>query len=191
MMKRTATGLLFLILFTSACGTDGGTSSGGSTGTNIGGDGLTTEETMAVATIEQGYPSSDWGEPGDPKQAHCWAVGMVTDFGIERLQKYGVVDANLEFDQVSSKPMSAPDAALFTDIEFRCDGDSFESGLEDLIRGDSRGDMSDAEMERCLQAVTEEDARQASEGFLREDGEPVEAFFDKLRQAGCGDFYGG
>jgi len=116
---------------------------------------------------------------------------MVTDFGIENLQKYGVVDANLEFDQVSSKPMSAADAALFTVIEFRCDGQSFESGVEELIRGDSRGDMSDAEMKKCVQAVTEEDFRQASEGFLREDAEPVEALFEKLRRAGCGDFSGG
>jgi hypothetical protein len=97
---------------------------------------------------------------------HCIVLGLVTDFGIEKLQKYGMVDANLEFGQVSSKPMSAADAALFTDIGFTC-GD-FEADVAAFIRGEN-GPMSDSEVERCVQAVTEDDVRRASEGFLQED----------------------
>ena len=187
-MRRMGTVLLSLVLVSSACGD--ADSSGSTTDSGNGSGDLTAEETAAVAKLERGYP--DWVDsdaPADPAEAHCWAVGMVTDFGIENLQKYGVVDADLEFDQASSEPMSAADAALFVDIEFRCE--SFEARVQELIRGDSRADMSDAEMKECVQAVTEEDVRQGFEGFLREDAEPVEALFEKLRRAGCGDFYGG
>ena len=112
---------------------------------------------------------------------------MVTDFGIEKLQRYGVVDANLEFDKVSSKPMSAADAAVFTDIGFKCGGD-FEADVAEFIRGEN-APMSDSEMERCVQWSPRNDVRRASEDFLQEDPTGVVALYAKLHKAGCGPQY--
>jgi len=84
--------------------------------------------------------------------------------------------------------MSAADAASFTDVQLR--RVDYKVQVKDLIEGESRHDMSVSELEDCVGVVTEDDVRQASEGFLQEDGEPAEALVEKLRQAGCGDFYG-
>jgi len=75
---------------------------------------LTADEAQAVATFERGYKTSSWWVEGEgPAEVQCPAVGMVTDFGIEKLEKYGVVDAHLEFDQASLERGTEPDAALF------------------------------------------------------------------------------
>jgi hypothetical protein len=180
-MMRSAAMLLALTFVASGCGPQDGTGSKSD-------GGLTVEETRAVAKIERGYPGSDWGNPDDPKKTvHCMALAMVTEFGVPRLQKYGVVDANLDFDKVSSEPMSAPDAALFTDVTWECGG-GFKSDLQELIRSDTRHNMSRSEMAKCVRAVSEQDVREASEGYLREDAEPMEKLFNKLRRARCGDF---
>ena len=80
--------------------------------------------------------------------------------------------------------MSEPDAALFVDIMIKCGGD-FEAEMAKLIR-DNSSSLSDSEVSHCVQAVTEDDLREADEGYLREDPEPVVAMYRKLREAGCG-----
>ena len=118
------------------------------------------------------------------------AIVWSNDWAMRR-SKYGVVDANLEFDTASGgQTISAPDAALFTDIMFRCRG-GYQGVVESLIRSDSRGDMSDAELNRCVHAVTEDDVRHGYEDFFSERGTATGALFRKLRRAACGDFYGG
>jgi hypothetical protein len=186
-IKRIATLLLAMILATAACSN---TDSAGSTGGdgNSGVNELTADETKAVAKIERGYPSSDWFDGEDPTEVHCLALGLVTDFGIDKLQKYGVVDANLEFDQTSSKPMSAPDAALFVDTALGCAPGDFAAVMAEALRADSPN-MSDSKVKRCAQAVTEDDERRAMEGYLQEDSRPVAAFYNKLHKAGCGPAY--
>jgi hypothetical protein len=151
-------------------------------------NGLTAEESDAVARIERGYPDSDVADIEDPDGVHCMAVKLVTEFGIKKLVKYGVVDDDLEFDGVSLKPMSADDAALFVDIEMSCDPTGFDEGMAEFIRGEERG-LSAAEIERCVGAVTEDDVRRAAEGFLRQDAAPVVSFYAKLERAGCGQGY--
>ena len=90
-MTRGAVVHLSLMLALAAC-------SNGGTGSSD--DGLTVEEEQAaVAKLERGYAASSWAYGEGPAELHCLAEGMVTDFGIEKLQKYGWVDANLKFDQ--------------------------------------------------------------------------------------------
>jgi hypothetical protein len=189
-MRLIAAGALILMGAASGCA-DGADNPGGSASASSSGadsNRLTAEESDAVARIERGYPDSDVADIEDPDGVHCIAVKLVTEFGIEKLVKYGVVDDDLEFDGVSLRPMSATDAALFVDIEMSCDPTSFEEGVAEFIRGEERG-LSKAAVERCIDAVTEDDVRHAAEGFLREDPEPVISFYDKLRRAGCGQGY--
>jgi hypothetical protein len=179
-MTRGTVVVLSLILATAAC-SNGGTGSGDKE--------LTAEEAQAVAELERGYPTSSWADDSEgPAEVHCLAVGMVADFGIDNLQKYGVVDANLEFDQASLEPMSEPDAEQFVDIAFGCGGGDYEADVAEFIRDDAPS-LSDSDVSRCVQAVTEDDLREAYEGFLREDAEPLAALYRKLHKAGCRGLY--
>jgi hypothetical protein len=189
-MRLIAAGVLVLMGAAAGCadGADnpGGTASASSTGVDD--NRLTAEEADAVARIERGYPDSDVADIEDPDGVHCMAVKLVTEFGIEKLVKYGVVNDALEFDGVSLKPMSTTDAALFVDIEMSCDPTSFEEGMAEFIHGEDPG-LSKAEVEQCIDAVTEDDVRHAAEGFMRQDPEPVISFYAKLQRAGCGQGY--
>jgi hypothetical protein len=188
-MRLVAAGVL-VVIAAAGCADDADTPRAPSSASSgaVDSDGLTAEESDAVARIERGYPDSDVADIEDPDGVHCMAVRLVTEFGIEKLVKYGVVDDNLDFDGVSLKPMSAKDAALFVDIEMRCDPTSFEQGMQEFIRGEDDS-LSKAEVERCIRAVTEDDVRNAMEGFMRQEAGPVVSFYAKLENAGCGQGY--
>ena len=147
-MTRGTIVLLSLMLATAAC-TNGGTGTGDQE--------LVAEEAQAIAKLERGYPTSIWNEGEGPAEVHCLAVGMVTNFGVERLQKYEVVDASLKFDQDSPERMSESDVALSVDIARKCDEGDFEVEMAESIR-DISPSLSDSEVSHCVQAVTEDES---------------------------------
>jgi hypothetical protein len=54
------------------------------------------------------------------KDADCIASGMVKKIGTDQLQEYGLLDKNLEVQNVTHLKMSKADAETTTDVAFGC-----------------------------------------------------------------------
>lgn len=187
-MTRNLVGVLALLLCLVGCadtsasnaerGTSGTSRSDPSTATR----GLTTDETAAIAGLEETLLSSD--DELHVSNAACLATGYVESLGIEWLQKHGMVRRDLGGKQgYTDDVMTEHDANVYYDVVFACV--SYESVVASMVGGEEET-TTDPEVVRCVKAVTEEEVKEAFVAGASDQEFHSTPFAKKLEAQGCG-----
>ena len=142
-MKKTAAALCAVVLTLSACGN---------------GDDDKAKENIKTAVLEEEGTSLTGGTEPTEEQADCIADGMVDDVGVDTLQRYELLNDNLEInDDANPTDMEADDAEALAGVFVDCIdveemfADQFSSSEQEITE----------EQQSCITDAIDEDAMKA------------------------------
>ena len=190
-MTRNLCGVLALLLTLVACADSGDTagsddqpiaSSESSADLSTGSPKFTPDEKTAVAGLEQAMLASE--SKLDSSNATCLATGYVDSLGITWLQAHGMLGEDLSGKQTYFEDVvSEQDADTFYGVMLSCV--DYKSIVASMF-GDPP-DMNDPYVIQCVNAVTEDDVREAFAAAVSDqEGFHSTPFAKKLQRAGCG-----
>jgi hypothetical protein len=182
--------VLSLLLSLVACGGSGNTLGGGdeptvssdpSTDPSTRSAELTPDEKTAVAGLEQAMLTSE--DKLDSSNATCLATGYVDRLGITWLQAHGMLGDDLSgkqtyFDDV----VPEQDANAFYDVMLSCV--DYKSIVASMVA--EPPDMKDPYVIKCVNAVSEDEVREAFAAAASDQDFHSTPFAKKLERAGCG-----
>ncbi len=174
-MKKMAAVLCAAALTLTACGN---------------GDDDKAKENIKAAVLEEDGTELTGGTKPTEEQADCISNGMVDEVGVEKLQEYDLLNADLEInEEADPTDMEQGDAdalaAVFVDcidVE-KMFATQFSSGEEELP----------AEAQDCIKEAIDEDAMKAglSASFQGEEDEDFNAMREEMLACVMGDIGGG